>query len=97
MQRRYQECQRGLILRVLWLCVIFALGSRASAQLRIVSYNTATGESNGDSHLKSILVHHQVVVPITKGKLDLGPWQQVFYGEFDGQRSKRLVIKAMGD
>ena len=56
-----------------------------------------TGESNGDSHLKSILVHHQVVVPITKGKLDLGPWQQIFYGEFDGQRSKRLVIKAMGD
>lgn len=56
-----------------------------------------TGETNGDSHLKSITVHHQVVVPITNGKLDLGPWQQIFYAEFDGQRKKRLVIKAMGE
>ena len=56
-----------------------------------------TGETNGDSHLKNILVHHQVILPITSGELDLGPWQQVFYAEFDGQRRKRLVIKAMGD
>ena len=56
-----------------------------------------TGETNGDAHLKSLLVHHQVIVPITNGKLDLGPWQQVYYAEFDGQRPKRLVIKAMGD
>ena len=56
-----------------------------------------TGETNGDSHLKNLLVHHQVIVPITKGKLDLGPWQAVFYAEFDGQRRKRLVIKAMGE
>ena len=56
-----------------------------------------TGEDNGDAHLKSLLVHHEVTVPITKGKLDLGPWQQIFYAEFDGQRRKRLVIKAMGD
>jgi secondary thiamine-phosphate synthase enzyme len=56
-----------------------------------------TGEDNGDAHLKSILVHHEVIVPITAGKLDLGPWQQIFYAEFDGQRRKRLVIKAMGD
>jgi secondary thiamine-phosphate synthase enzyme len=56
-----------------------------------------TGEDNGHAHLKSILVHHQVIVPITKGALDLGPWQRVFYAEFDGQRKKRLVIKAMGD
>jgi secondary thiamine-phosphate synthase enzyme len=55
-----------------------------------------TGEDNGDAHLKSLLVHHQVVLPVTKGELDLGPWQQVFYAEFDGQRRKRLVIKAMG-
>lgn len=55
-----------------------------------------TGETNGDSHLKSLLIHHEVIVPITDGKLDLGPWQQVFYAEFDGQRRKRLVIKAMG-
>jgi len=56
-----------------------------------------TGEVNGDAHLKSILVHHEVVLPITEGKLDLGPWQQVFYAEFDGRRRKRVVIKAIGD
>ena len=56
-----------------------------------------TGESNGDSHLKSMLVHHEVVVPITAGKLDLGPWQRVFYAEFDGQRSKRVILKVMGE
>ncbi|MHB8878753.1 MAG: secondary thiamine-phosphate synthase enzyme YjbQ [Myxococcaceae bacterium] len=56
-----------------------------------------TGEDNGDAHLKSLLVHHQVLVPVTKGSLDLGPWQQVFYAEFDGRRRKRLIIKAMGE
>ncbi|MGE5404791.1 MAG: secondary thiamine-phosphate synthase enzyme YjbQ [Candidatus Saccharibacteria bacterium] len=56
-----------------------------------------TGETNGDAHLKSILFHHQVIVPVTEGKLDLGPWQQVFYAEFDGQRKKRLLIKVMGE
>ncbi|MFH2070998.1 MAG: secondary thiamine-phosphate synthase enzyme YjbQ [Elusimicrobiota bacterium] len=56
-----------------------------------------TGESNADAHLKSVLFHHQVIVPVTNGKLDLGPWQQVFYAEFDGQRRKRLIIKVMGE
>ena len=56
-----------------------------------------TGEDNGDAHLKSLLVHHQVVVPITKGKLDLGTWQQIFYAEFDGKRRKRVIVKAMGE
>ena len=56
-----------------------------------------TGESNGDAHLKNIVVHHQVILPVTKSVLDLGPWQQVFYAEFDGQRAKRLVIKVMGE
>lgn len=56
-----------------------------------------TGETNGDSHLKSMLVHHQVILPVTNGRLDLGPWQQVYYAEFDGQRPKRLIIKAMGE
>ena len=56
-----------------------------------------TGEDNGDSHLKSILVHHQVIVPITDGALDLGPWQQVYYAEFDGRRKKRVIIKVIGD
>jgi secondary thiamine-phosphate synthase enzyme len=57
----------------------------------------ATGESNGDAHLKSMLVHHEVTVPITNGKLDLGPWQQVYYAEFDGQRKKRIILKALGE
>jgi len=56
-----------------------------------------TGETNGDSHLKNLLVHHQVIVPITDGAMDLGPWQQIYYAEFDGQRPKRLIIKAMGE
>jgi secondary thiamine-phosphate synthase enzyme len=56
-----------------------------------------TGETNGDSHLKSLLIHHEVIVPITKGQLDLGPWQQVYYAEFDGQRKKRVIIKVMGE
>ncbi len=56
-----------------------------------------TGETNGDAHLKNLLVHHQVILPITNGDLDLGPWQTVFYAEFDGQRPKRLVIKVMGE
>jgi thiamine phosphate synthase YjbQ (UPF0047 family) len=55
------------------------------------------GEDNGDAHLKNLLVHHQVVVPVTAGQLDLGPWQQIFYTEFDGRRSKRLVIKVLGE
>jgi thiamine phosphate synthase YjbQ (UPF0047 family) len=55
------------------------------------------GEDNGDAHLKNLLVHHQVIVPITAGRLDLGPWQQVFYAEFDGRRSKRVVIKVLGE
>ncbi|MEW6273604.1 MAG: secondary thiamine-phosphate synthase enzyme YjbQ [Bacillota bacterium] len=56
-----------------------------------------TGEDNGDAHLKSILVHHQVIVPVTNGKLDLGPWQQIYYAEFDGRRRKRVLIKVLGD
>jgi secondary thiamine-phosphate synthase enzyme len=56
-----------------------------------------TGEDNGDAHLKRMLVNHQVVLPITKGQLDLGPWEQVFYAEFDGQRKKRVVLKAIGE
>ena len=56
-----------------------------------------TGEDNGDSHLKSLLVHHEVMIPVTNGKLDFGPWQRVFYAEFDGQRSKRVILKVMGE
>jgi secondary thiamine-phosphate synthase enzyme len=56
-----------------------------------------TGEDNGDSHLKALLIHHEVVVPITAGKLDFGTWQRIFYAEFDGQRSKRVIVKVMGE
>lgn len=56
-----------------------------------------TGETNGDAHLKSLLIHHEVIVPVTKGKLDFGPWQQIYYAEFDGRRRKRVVVKVMGE
>jgi secondary thiamine-phosphate synthase enzyme len=56
-----------------------------------------TGETNGDAHLKSLLIHHEVIVPVTNGVLDLGPWQQIYYAEFDGQRDKRIILKAMGE
>jgi secondary thiamine-phosphate synthase enzyme len=56
-----------------------------------------TGEMNGDSHLKNLLIGHEVILPITGGKLDLGPWQQVYYAEFDGRRPKRVIIKVMGE
>jgi len=55
-----------------------------------------TGEDNADAHLKRTIIGHQVVLPITRGALDLGPWEQVFYAEFDGQRRKRVVVKVMG-
>lgn len=56
-----------------------------------------TGEDNGDAHLKSLLIGHQVTLPITKGKFDFGTWQQVFYAEFDGRRNKRVLMKAIGE
>lgn len=56
-----------------------------------------TGETNGDAHLKSLLIHHEVIVPITDGRLDVGPWQQIYYAEFDGQRRKRIVVKVLGE
>ena len=56
-----------------------------------------TGEDNGDSHLKALLIHHEVIVPITSGKLDLGTWQRIFYAEFDGERDKRVIVKVMGE
>ena len=56
-----------------------------------------TGETNGDAHLKNLLVHHQVIIPVTEGRLDFGPWQQVYYAEFDGMRRKKMIIKVMGE
>ena len=56
-----------------------------------------TGEDNGDSHLKALLIHHEVIVPVTNGKLDFGTWQRIFYAEFDGKRDKRVIVKVMGE
>jgi len=56
-----------------------------------------TGEVNGDAHLKNLLIGHEVIIPVTDGCLDLGPWQQVYYAEFDGRRKKRLIIKIIGE
>jgi len=56
-----------------------------------------TGEDNGDAHLKRTLIGHQATLPITKGQLDLGPWEQIFYAEFDGQRKKRVIVKILGE
>ncbi|HPI37452.1 MAG TPA: secondary thiamine-phosphate synthase enzyme YjbQ [Ignavibacteriaceae bacterium] len=69
---------------------------------KIAPYNSnyrhhKTGEDNGDAHLKSLLIHHQVIIPVTNGRLDLGPWQEIYYAEFDGQRRKRVIIKVMGE
>jgi secondary thiamine-phosphate synthase enzyme len=55
-----------------------------------------TGEDNGDAHLKALLLHHETTLPVTKGRLDLGRWQRIFYAEFDGQRSKRVIVKLLG-
>ena len=56
-----------------------------------------TGEDNATAHLRSLTIGHEVIVPITAGKLDLGPWQRVFYGEWDGQRHKRVIMKVLGE
>ena len=63
-----------------------------------INYNHhQTGETNGDSHFKSLLIGHEVIVPVTNGSLDFGPWQQIYYAEFDGQRRKRVIVKVMGE
>jgi secondary thiamine-phosphate synthase enzyme len=56
-----------------------------------------TGEDNGDAHLKNLLIHSQVLLPVTNGRIDLGPWQQVYYAEFDGRRKKRVIVKIIGE
>ena len=56
-----------------------------------------TGETNGDAHLRNLVIGHQVTVPVTKGRPDLGPWQSIFYAEFDGQRDKKILIKIIGE
>ena len=60
-------------------------------------HNSGTGEDNAAAHLRSLTIGHEVIVPVTDGALDLGPWQRIFYGEWDGQRPKRVILKAMGE
>ncbi|MHB1425596.1 MAG: secondary thiamine-phosphate synthase enzyme YjbQ [Gemmataceae bacterium] len=60
-------------------------------------HHNRTGEDNADAHLKRQIMGREVVVAITKGKLDFGPWEQIFYGEFDGHRNKRVLIKVIGE
>ena len=60
-------------------------------------HHNQTGEDNADAHLKRQIMGREVVVAITKGKLDFGPWEQIFYGEFDGRRAKRVLVKIIGE
>lgn len=60
-------------------------------------HHLKTGEDNGDAHLKRTIMGREVVVAVTKGRLDLGTWEQIFYGEFDGRRDKRVLIKIIGE
>jgi len=71
--------------------------AEAVAPFRTDYRHHRTGETNGDAHLKSLLIGHEVIVPITAGRLDLGPWQQIYYAEFDGRRRKRVIVKALGE
>jgi secondary thiamine-phosphate synthase enzyme len=58
---------------------------------------SGTGEDNAAAHLRSLTIGHEVIVPVTSGRLDLGPWQRIFYGEWDGRRPKRVILKALGE
>jgi thiamine phosphate synthase YjbQ (UPF0047 family) len=70
---------------------------RRRGLLRITDEVEAFCADNGDAHLKNLLIGHQVIVPVTGGRLDLGTWQQIFYFEFDGRRRKRVILKALGE
>jgi secondary thiamine-phosphate synthase enzyme len=79
----------------LWSDIMTWLETLAPAKPDYLHHRT--GEDNADAHLKRMLLGHQVLLPITNGALDLGPWERVHYGEFDGRRRKRVVVKVMGD
>ncbi|MDQ6888386.1 MAG: secondary thiamine-phosphate synthase enzyme YjbQ [Gemmatimonadota bacterium] len=82
----------------LWKDILDWLEQRVAPwQPAAYRHNKGTGEDNAAAHLRSLTVGHEVIVPVTRGKLDFGPWQRVFYGEWDGQRPKRVVIKAIGE
>lgn len=82
----------------LWADILEWLETRiAPWDAHVYRHNTGTGEDNAAAHLRSLVMGHEVIVPVTKGRLDFGPWQRVFYGEWDGQRPKRVLFKAMGE
>lgn len=79
-------------------CTITMSGWRTrSARADVTYHHNHTGEDNADAHMKRQLMGREVVVAITNGKLDLGPWEQIFYGEFDGRRRKRVLVKIIGE
>ena len=78
----------------LWSDILAWVEKLAPAGLDYAHHRT--GEDNGDAHLKRMLLGHQVIVPVTAGRLDLGPWERIHYGEFDGLRPKRVLFKAFG-
>ncbi len=80
----------------LWEDILEWLEKRVAPWNPATYRHNATGEDNAAAHLRSLTVGHEVIVPVTDGSLDLGPWQRVFYGEWDGQRKKRVVVKVVG-
>jgi secondary thiamine-phosphate synthase enzyme len=82
----------------LWSDILRWLDERiAPWDPELYRHNSGTGEDNAAAHLRSLTIGHEVIVPVTNGELDLGPWQRIFYGEWDGQRPKRVILKAMGE
>jgi secondary thiamine-phosphate synthase enzyme len=81
----------------LWQDILDWLEQRIAPWSPDVYRHNRTGEDNAAAHLRSLTIGHEVIVPVTNGELDFGPWQRVFYGEWDGQRPKRVIIKAMGE
>ena len=82
----------------LWSDILRWLEQRiAPWDATLYRHNAGTGEDNAAAHLRSLVMGHEVIVPVTAGSLDLGRWQRIFYGEWDGQRPKRVLIKAMGE
>jgi len=82
----------------LWADILEWLETRVAPwDPEVYRHNRGTGEDNAAAHLRSLVMGHEVIVPVTAGALDFGPWQRVFYGEWDGRRSKRVLFKAMGD
>jgi len=81
----------------LWHDILAWLEQRIAPWSPEAYRHNETGEDNAAAHLRSLTIGHEVIVPITQGQLDLGTWQRVFYGEWDGQRRKRVIIKVLGE